>query len=112
MAERITKAHVESAFHALLRELGKEEAQSYNDVGAYRLDYAGEYGGYMIYEITGAHGGENGVYGHQRHSAREMYDMIWFAVEVLRTQRREKGEAQFAASLAHDQELYARIASA
>lgn len=79
---RYTKKHAESAFNYLVQCMNKRVATSYNDIGAYRLDYS-QYGGYVIEEITSEGGGVCHPFGSQRRKAEEFYDTCHYAVCVL-----------------------------
>ena len=78
--ERTAKSHVESAFRALCGALDKRIAESYNDVGAWRLDY---YQGWNIEEITNEQGGVRNPMGARRRTNREMYEACFFATDAV-----------------------------
>lgn len=80
--ERVTRKDVEKAFEMFCQVMGKRIAERWNDEGAWRLDYAAEYGGYCIDEIL-----DHGVtrpLTHERFPAREFRDMLFFAAATLR----------------------------
>lgn len=81
--ERTTEAHVESAFKRLCAVTGHRVATSYNDVGAWRLDHNGSYGGFVVEEIIGTTGAVTRPLGDKRRSAREFYDAAWFAINAI-----------------------------
>jgi hypothetical protein len=82
---KVTKQVIESRFKALCDALGKRVATDYKDVGAWSLDYARCYGGFVIVEIM-AHG-EKHPFGHERVSASELYTMINFALRAIALDR-------------------------
>jgi len=49
--DRYSRKDAEMAFDRLVKAIGGRVATSYNDVGAYRLDYAGCYGGFNVERI-------------------------------------------------------------
>lgn len=82
---RITKKTVEGRFRELCLTLGVEIAESYNQVGAWRLD---SYNGWNIEEIISDKGAITHPFGPTRYSNREIYDLINFtlrAIEIDRT---------------------------
>jgi hypothetical protein len=64
-------------------------ATSYNDVGAYRLDHNGIYGGWNIEEIVTDGGGIRHPFGAMRRNNRDMYDTLHFASDALWEKARE-----------------------
>jgi hypothetical protein len=84
MADRITKQMVVKAVERLMQKFPQGHwAKDHKDAGGWILDYNGIYGGYVIMELLQG-GGETGIFGLMRRNAREMYDTISFALEVLR----------------------------
>ena len=81
--DRYTRKDAERAFERLITAIGGRIAQSYNDVGAYRLDWNATYGGGNIELITSNGGGVRQPFGAQRHSAREFVQMVRFAIDTL-----------------------------
>lgn len=82
---RYTRKDAEAAFERLCKATGHRIASSYDDIGAWELDYASEYGGYTVNEIVNDAGGVNRPLGDQRRSAREFCDAVYFAERVLET---------------------------
>lgn len=82
---RVNKQNIKSRFIALCDALGKRVATNYKDVGAWSLDYARCYGGYIIVEIM--EHGESHPFGHERVSANELYTMINFALRAIALDR-------------------------
>ena len=80
--ERISKKQVEGIFQAFLKTTGRREAESYNDVGAYRLDYAACYGGFNVEKIGNSSGGVGHPFGDNRKPAREMWNALHFAMRA------------------------------
>lgn len=80
---RTTKAQVSKAFAAMCHVLGKEIAMAYNDVGAWRLDYAPIYGGYNVEEIMSESGGVRHPLGDQRMAAGEAWRAYWLVVRAI-----------------------------
>lgn len=73
-----TKQDAERSFDLLLKILGKEKAESYNDVGKYNLDYNSTYGGVLIEEIISSTGAVRHPFGAYRKSIREFCDCVSF----------------------------------
>ena len=80
---RTTKAQVEGIFKRLAEACGKRIATSYNDVGAWRLDYTACYGGYNIEEIDNERGGISQPMGGQRMKAGEFWSACYFALRAI-----------------------------
>lgn len=68
---RTTRKDVEGQFNRLLYLFNKRQARSYDDVGAWRLDYNSCYGGYVIEEIVTTSGGITHPFKCYRRSAAE-----------------------------------------
>lgn len=85
--ERITKFQMESAFKALIKELGGKVAERYDDHGAYTLDHS--YGGYQIERICDDSTGVSCPFGFRRFTTKEAYHTFWFAVEAIRSAKAE-----------------------
>ena len=79
--ERTTKAQCESAFNQLARVAGKRLAESYSDVGGWRLGWAP--GGYIIEEIVTVGGGVTHPVTRRRHPAAAFYECCWFAIDAI-----------------------------
>lgn len=73
---RTTKADIELWFGHLCNDLGKRVATSYDDVGAWRLDYVACYGGWNIEEICTESGGIRHPFDSRRYAGRAMFDYI------------------------------------
>jgi hypothetical protein len=82
MADRVTKAMALKAFEVLAKECGKRIATSYKDAGAWHLDHAACYGGYVVVEQLG-NGGETHPLGDERKSAKDFYHCAWYAVHAI-----------------------------
>jgi hypothetical protein len=83
MSDRYTRKDAEAAFTRLISAIGGRVATTYNDVGAYRLDWNGTYGGGNIELITSQSGGVSQPFGMQRRNAREFCDSVRFALDTL-----------------------------
>ncbi len=82
MADRYTKRHAQTAFEHLCKAMGKTVAKSYQDKGCWALSYDPTWGGYVVVEYA-ERGGELNPFGHERHNAREFYQMCWFAIRAI-----------------------------
>ncbi len=89
---RTTKGNVESAFKILTATMKKRIAESYNDVGAWRLDYVGCYGGYIIEEIGNVNGGVFHPLTEHRMKAEAFYDACWFAIRAMELKEKESAK--------------------
>lgn len=92
MADRYTRKDAQAAFERLIAALGGRVATTWNDVGAYRLDYNGIYCGYVVERVTSEGGSVTRPLGDQRRTAREFCDAVYFAGQVLREMARHGGE--------------------
>ena len=81
MSDRYTRKDAEAAFTRLISAIGGRVATKYNDVGAYRLDWNGVYGG-NIELISNEQGGVSQPFGVQRRNAREFCDAVCFAIDA------------------------------
>lgn len=88
MAERVTKAQIQSQFARLCAALGKRQARAYNDVGGWRIDYQPGYGGIVIEEILNSGGGVGHPIIPMRMSPREFVDTIHFTLRAMEAARR------------------------
>ncbi len=79
---RTTRKHVESAFAYFCNAMGKRIAKSYDDKGAWALDYAPVYGGYVICEYLPS-GGEGRPMGDTRLPAAQFAQTLWFATRAV-----------------------------
>jgi hypothetical protein len=83
--ERTTRKHVEGIFEIWVKSIGGKLANSYNDVGGYRLDYNGIYGGFKVEQIHNENGGvSDNVFSCYRMKASEMYRALYAAIESIR----------------------------
>lgn len=80
---RISKSLIENNFKWFVQALGGRIATSYNDAGAYRLDYNGTYGGYNIEKISNAGGGISQPFGSARMKAEPFLDAIILATRAI-----------------------------
>jgi hypothetical protein len=73
----------ERIFSLFCKAIGKRVAATYNDTGAWTLDYAKEYGGYVIQEIINDQGAREMPLGHERLTATELVERMRFALRWL-----------------------------
>jgi hypothetical protein len=85
--DKYTRKDAEAAFDRLIKAIGGRVATSYKDVGAYRLDWNGTYGGGNIELIVSEGGGVSQPFGMQRRNAREFCDSVRFAMDALEQAR-------------------------
>jgi hypothetical protein len=83
MTYRATKTELNEAFSLFCKAIGKRVATSWNDTGAWTLDYAKEYGGYVIQEIINDGGAKETPLGDQRYTATELVERMRFALRWL-----------------------------
>lgn len=83
MSERTTKAEVNAVFARFVKAIGGRVAESYNDIGGYGIDYNPTYGGYHVYRVDNAAGGQNLPFGSRRMKPGEFVDCLRFATEVV-----------------------------
>ena len=96
MSNRVTRQVAENQFKRLCDALGKRVATSYNDVGAWQLNYAQCYGGYQIQEIVTSTGGISEPFSSSRMSGKELYDYVNFALRAIQIDRLNgKDSAQY-----------------
>ena len=91
--DRYTRKDAEAAFERLIKAIGGRIATKYNDVGAYRLDWNGVYGGGNIELITSVQGGVRQPFGAQRRNAREFCKAVRFAIDALQMFQGERNIA-------------------
>lgn len=90
MRDRITRKHCERKLEQLAKALGTHTRKSFGDVGSLFID---SYQGLRIAEIGNDRGGESTPLGSGRHTARELYNMMSFALDALYLiERRGKDE--------------------
>jgi hypothetical protein len=80
MTYRATRTEVNEVFKLFCKAICKRVTESWNDVGAWRLDYIKEYGGYVIQEIINDRGAVEMPLGHERLSATELVERMRFAL--------------------------------
>lgn len=83
MSDRYTRKDAEAAFTRLISAIGGRVATSYKDVGAYRLDWNGTYGGGNIELIINDGGGVSQPFGMMRRNAREFCESVNFAMHAV-----------------------------
>ena len=84
MGNRIKQSEVDAAFKIWAGAVGSKVADSYNEVGAYQMDFA--YGGQRIEQIVSDGGGVRDV--SPRLSKREMLDWIRAGLDTLSEKER------------------------
>lgn len=90
MTYRATKTEVNEVFKLFCKAIGKRVAATYNDAGAWTLDYAKEYGGYIIQEIIDNTGARDTPLGDQRYSSTGLVERMRFALRWLEQKDRNK----------------------
>ena len=90
MTYRATSTEVNQVFELFRKAIGKRVAEKWNDTGAWTLDYAKEYGGYVIYQIINDRGAKEMPLGDQRHTATEVVERMRFALRWLEQKDRNK----------------------
>jgi len=90
MTYRATKSEVNEVFSLFCKAIGKRVAAAFNDTGAWTLDYAQEYGGYVIYQIINDRGAKETPLGGQRYTATELVERMRFALRWLEHKDRDK----------------------
>ena len=81
--DRYTRKDAEAAFDRLCQATGHRRATAWDDHGAWTLDYAACYGGFVVEEILSDSGGVTQPFGSRRHSAREFCQMVRFAIDAM-----------------------------
>jgi len=90
---RTTKTEVRHTFETLAAVMGKRVATAYNDIGAWTLDYAAFYGGYVIEEISNAGGGVFHPLTERRLSASEFATACRFAILAIEATKKHANAA-------------------
>ena len=90
MTYRATKTEIDEVFKLFCETIGKRVAQTWNDTGAWTLDYAKEYGGYVIQEIINDRGARETPFGDERYTATELVERMRFALRWLEQKDRNK----------------------
>ena len=85
---RYTRKDVETQFERFVKAIGGKIAQSYDDDGAYLLDYNGVYGGYNIVRLVGTAGGQTHVCGAMRRGPTAMMETLSFAIDAIEEKER------------------------
>lgn len=83
---KTTRKIVNNQFIRLCNALGKPIAENYNDVGAWRLDYAN--GLYSIEEIISSTGAVTHPFSNAFLKGSEMYEYINFALRAIQLDRK------------------------
>jgi len=89
MAYRATRIELNEVFKLFCEAIGKRVIQTWNDTGAWTLDYAKEYGGYVIQEIIDDRGARDIPLGDQRYSATELVERMRFALRWLEQKNKD-----------------------
>ena len=90
MTYRATSIEVNEVFNLFCKAIGKRVAEKWSDTGAWTLDYAKEYGGYVIQEIINDRGAKEMPLGDQRYAATELVERMRFALRWLEQKDRSK----------------------
>lgn len=88
---RTTKVQIEKLFELLCKACGKRVATSYDDVGAWRLDYNTAYGGWNIEEIYNEGGAVTHPFGPARMTGEAFWRMMRFGVDAVGVAKGGKG---------------------
>lgn len=81
--DRYTRKDAIAAFDRLIKAIGGRVATSYNDVGAYRLDWNTVYGGGNIERISNLQGGVSQPFGGRRLKAADFCLFVSFAISAM-----------------------------
>jgi len=90
MTYRATSTELNEVFNLFCEAIGKRVADTYDDTGAWTLDYAKEYGGYAIQEIINDRGAKEMPLGDQRYSATELVERMRFSLRWLEQKDRNR----------------------
>ena len=93
MSDRITDKMVRSLFVHFTHASGHRIARDYKDVGGWRLDYNGVYGGYVIEQIFNSSGAVSQPFGSSRRKAQEMWYSMHFAMRALENRKASRTRA-------------------
>ena len=88
---RYTRKDAERAFARFVDAIGGRVAKSYDDKGAYQLDYNATYGGAVV-ELLLETGGVSHPFGDLRRSPAEFCSAVRFAIDALNMRNSKKGE--------------------
>lgn len=80
---RYTRKDAEAAFTRLISAIGGRVTTEHDDVGAYRLDWNGSYGGGNIELILDKHGAVSQPFGRMRRNAREFCEAVQLATDAI-----------------------------
>ena len=86
---KITRQDVEGMFKRLCRNMNKKIAESYNDVGAWNLEYIACYGGFKVEEIACKSGSICHPLSDRRLTTREMYEALYMTNCAIENFKRE-----------------------
>lgn len=81
--DRTTRKDAHAAFERLIKAIGGRVATSYDDHGAYQLDWNASYGGGVIELISDESCGVSHPFGSERHKAAPFCDMVHFAMRAI-----------------------------
>ena len=81
--DRYTRKDAERQFERLIKAIGGRVAKSYDDHGAYRLDWNIVYGGGGVERVSKESTGVSQPFCATRKNAREFCDAVHFAIRVL-----------------------------
>lgn len=93
MADRITTSNLANVFQHWANAFGFRISRGWNtktkknDPG-FVLE-AGPMGGYSVVELHSEHSGQSEPFGSRRYTARELYDMLVFAMRSMDRKRRK-----------------------
>jgi len=85
---KITKKYVEAVFERFLGNIGGRKASSYNDTGAFQLDYKPIFG-YRIEKIDNSLGGISTPFG-DRKKPLEFTESLHVAMDAIRYLKKQK----------------------
>lgn len=85
--DKWTRKDADAQFERLVKAIGGRVATSFDDHGAYQLDWNATYGGGVIERISANSSGVSQPFGSQRHSAKDFCNMVHFAMRVLEQTR-------------------------
>lgn len=86
--DRYTRKDAEHYFERLIAAIGGRIAQDYKDIGAYRLDWNGTYGGGVIEKIVNEGGAVSQPFGRMRRNAKEFVACVGFAIDAIEVKGR------------------------
>jgi len=89
MTYRPTRTELNEVFNLFCEAIGKRVADTYDDTGAWTLDHAKDYGGYVIQEIVNDQGAREMPLGHERLSATELVERMRFSLRWLEQKNKD-----------------------